>query len=388
MAFALRSWRNAGAAMLRRPSAFACLLALGAVACFGGGARLEDRTTEPLLAAVAIEEVAALDLPPGNLAVSAEGRVFFTFHPEGGPETKLAEWVDGRAVPWPSAEWQSEREGAPYFQTPLSIRIDRQSRLWVLDFASYALGTPRLLAFDVASGELVHDYDFPSEVAGFGSMLNDFQVDPAGARIYIAESSPFLRTPAVVVYDVETKKSRRVLDGHPSVLPEDYVIQAPGRDMVILGIYTLRIGIDSIALDRTGEWLYYGAVNSGRLYRVRAADLVDESLSADVLGSRVEEFAAKTLSDGLSTDVAGNVYLTDMEHSAIVQVTPERKLATLAKDPRLRWPDGLSFGPDGWLYVTCSDLQDVIFKSAAHVRASAPFHIYRLKPGPPAPAGQ
>lgn len=373
--------------MFRRLPISVCLLALCAVACFGGGARLEDRTTAPVLPAEALEEVAALDLPPGNLAVSADGRVFFTFHPEGGPETKLAEWVEGRAVPWPSAEWQAERDSAPYFQTPLAIRIDAQARLWVLDFASYAIGTPRLLAFDVASGELVHQHEFPSDVAGFGSMLNDFQVDPAGRRIYIAESSPFLRSPAIIVYDVEAKQSRRVLDDHPSVLPEDYVIQAPGRDMVILGFYTLRIGVDSIALDRKGEWLYYGAVNSDRLYRVRAEDLSDESLADPELAKRVEDFAAKTLSDGLSTDELGNVYLTDMEHSAIVQVTPGRTLRTLAKDPRLRWPDGLSFGPDGWLYVTCSDLQDVIFKSAAHVRASAPFHIYRFKPGASAPAG-
>jgi sugar lactone lactonase YvrE len=354
---------------------------------YGGGERLDDRTGTPELAGDALEVVADLELPPGNVAVSADGRVFFTFHPEGAPATKLAEWVDGRALPYPSPEWQTETEGIPYFRTPLAVRIDRQDRLWVLDFARYALATPRLLAFALENGELVYEHAFPREIAPLGSMLNDFQVDAAGGRIFIAEASPFLATPAIVVHDVAARTSRRLLERHPSVLAEDYVIQAPGRDMVILGAYTLRIGVDSIALDRAGEWLYYGPVNGGRLYRARVEDLIDESLAAEALAARVETFSAKTLSDGLSTDDAGNVYLTDMEHSAILRVTADRELRTVIADRRLRWPDGLSFGPDGSLYVTASALQEVIFRSGANLRANAPYSIFRFRPGPTAAPG-
>jgi hypothetical protein len=58
------------------------------------------------------------------------------------------------------------------------------------------------------------------------------------------------------------------------------------------------------------------------------------------------------------------------------------RLRTLLKDPVLRWPDGFSFGPDGWLYVTCSALHHVIFRSADHVRSQAPYQIFRFRPGP------
>jgi len=40
----------------------------------------------------------------------------------------------------------------------------------------------------------------------------------------------------------------------------------------------------------------------------------------------------------------------------VLLLAPDRTLRTLGKDPKLRWPDGLSFGPDGWLYVSCSAL--------------------------------
>ena len=80
-------------------------------------------------------------------------------------------------------------------------------------------------------------------------------------------------------------------------------------------------------------------------------------------------------------DVDDNVYLSDMEHSAIVRLGTGRRLTTLLKDPRLRWPDGFSFGPDGWLYVTCSSLQHVLFIDRSELRSHAPYQIFRFNPG-------
>jgi sugar lactone lactonase YvrE len=350
-----------------------------AAAC-GGRERLEDRTTAPAIPASAIETVVDLDHPPGNIAVSPTGRVFFTLHPDGAPPTQVHELRDGKPVPYPSAEFAD-------YQSVLALRIDRQDRLWALDFAKFGRGQPRILAFDLATNREVHRYDFPSEVAGFLSMLNDFQVSPDGRTIYIAEASPIRQTPAIIVYDVAARTSRRLLDSHDSLLPQGYVIQAPGRDMVVFGFYGLHIGIDTIALDRTGDWLYYGPVNGARLWRIPTAALRDATLDDDALAGRVEDFGPKPISDGASTDDAGNVYLTDPEHSAVLSIGPDRVLKTLVKDPRLRWPDGLSFGLDGWLYVTCSSLQHVLFVSDATMRAHAPYQIYRFRPGPSAAAG-
>lgn len=357
------------------------VVALLVRARFGGGERLEDRTTVPRLGPGKLEPVANLDYPPGNIAVSPEGRVFFTFHPDGDPPVKVAELVDGKPVPYPNEAYQKPDGEKPHFQTPLAMRIDRKNRLWVLDHAGYAMGQPRLIAFDLATGQPDYLHEFPSEVAPFLSMLNDFQVDPAAEKVYIAEASPIRQRPALIVLDLKTGTSRRVLDGHPSVQAEDYVLQAPGRDIVVLGIYTMRIPVDSIALDAQGEWLYYGPLSGDRMYRVRTADLNDASLKPEDLAARVEDYGPKPISDGLAMDLANNLYISDPEHSAVLILTPERKLETLVKDGRLRWPDGFSFGPDGWLYVTASSLQDVLFVSSAHMRAQAPYQIYRFKPG-------
>ena len=376
--------------MLRWIVRLSVLLALLAVALrigFGGGGALEDRSTPPMLSFDAVQTVVELQYPPGNIAVSDSGRVFFTLHPDGKPPNKVMELVGGRPVPYPDAVYQQRSTAVPYFQSILSLRIDRQNRLWILDFADFGRGQPRLLAFDLATNRLVHRHDFPRRVAGLGSMLNDLQIDPSGRWVFIAETSPLVQTPALIVYDSEQRRSRRLLDGHVSVASEDLLIHAPQRTMRVLGLIALRIAVDSIALDRRGQWLYYGAVTGSRLYRARAEDLVDESLTAAALAERVEVFAEKSLSDGLTTDDDGGVYLTDMEHSAIHRLDSEGTLRTLLRDPRLRWPDGLSFGPDGWLYVTCSALQHVLFRPHSAVAKHAPYHIYRFRPGPRAAAG-
>jgi hypothetical protein len=71
----------------------------------------------------------------------------------------------------------------------------------------------------------------------------------------------------------------------------------------------------------------------------------------------------------------------------VLALGSDRRLRTLVKDERLRWPDGFSFGPDGWLYVTCSALQHVLFVGRDQVRKHAPYQIFRFRPGPPGVPG-
>jgi sugar lactone lactonase YvrE len=336
----------------------------------------------------ALEIVANLPEPPGNIAVSDKGRIFFTFHPEGRPSLKVAEWVDGEAKAWPSMSFQTGEGEERYFQNVLSLRIDQQGRLWTLDNAHHGLGQTRLLAFDIESGEVVHEYEFSRDAAPRLSHLNDFQVSADGSSIFIADASIMGKRPALIIYDVANKTAHRVLENHVSVVAERYTPVVQGRHMEVFGIFSIRPGVDSIALDRQGEWLYFAAVTATKMYRARVADLLNRDLSDAELAKRVEAWATKSETDGITTDNAGNVYLTDPGNDAIHRLNAsDGSLETLLQSTSIRWPDGMSFGPEGYLYFTCSALHHVIGRSQRHKLSQAPYQIFRFKPGITAPAG-
>ncbi|MEL7185073.1 MAG: L-dopachrome tautomerase-related protein [Pseudomonadota bacterium] len=349
----------------------------------GGGSPYPDLTGTPELSAAAVEEVLSYPEPIGNVAVSADGRVFFTVHPEARPRgNKLLEYVNGASVPYPSRQRQ-----AGLFDTPLGIAIDRFDRLWTIDHGNHGMRPARIVAIDLATNEVLREQQLSEEIAPLGSFLQDLQVSADGRTVVIADASFWRKRPAIVVYDVETGNARRVLENHRSVSAEDYLIRTRTRDMAFLGgMVALRGGVDGIALGR--DWLYFGAISGSGLFRVRLADLRDESLSAERLGNRVERFSDKPLSDGLSYDAAGNVYVTDIEHSAIFRVSPQRKLSTLIQAPQIRWPDALSFGPDGWLYVADSALPELILQPQEHIKENGPYRVFRFQPGADGVPGQ
>lgn len=352
---------------------------------YGGGEPYPDLSQPGLLPESALEVAASFAEPIGNVAVSADDRLFFTVHPESRPtDHRLVEWVDGAARPWPSAEAQRR-----LFTTVLGVAIDRQQRLWTIDHGLHGVKGARLLAFDLESGEVVHDHRFSAEVAPLGSFLQDLQVSPDGATVVIADASFWRQRPGLVVYDVSRGLARRVLDGHPSVVAQDWLIRTPARTMVFFaGLAALKPAVDGIAMDPFGRWVYWGSMCHDGLYRLALEALLDPGLSPAELATRVERFSDKPLSDGLSADLEGHVFVTDVEHGAVLQVGEDRVLRTLIRSPRVRWADALSFGPGGWLYLADSAIPDMVLRSKAHIDARGPYHVFRFQPGTDGVPGQ
>jgi sugar lactone lactonase YvrE len=343
---------------------------------YGGGKPYPDLSSAPILNSTAIEEVLAYPEPIGNVAVSADGRIFFTVHPESRPQgNRLLEFVNAAAVPYPDVSSQLE-----LFDTVLGVVVDRQNRLWTIDHGNHGLRTPRLLAFDIASGKLIHDERFGSDIAPAGSLLSDLQVSADGKTVIISDASYWRKSPAIIVYDIGSGSARRVLENDVSVSAEHFVIRSQNRNMSFLGgIVSLRGGIDGIALGP--DWLYFGAISGSGLYRVRLSDLRNESLPETQLSRRVERYATKPLSNGLSVDIDGNVYVTDIEHNSIFIVGSNRRARTLIRSNGIRWPDALSFGPDGWIYVSDSALSELVLQPRDHIRENQPYRIFRFQPG-------
>ena len=345
---------------------------------YGGGEPYPDLSTPPILDETMLEEVLRYPEPIGNVAVSADGRLFFTVHPESRPQgNKLLEWVDGAAVPYPSGTVQPH-----LFSTVLGLVIDRRNVLWTIDNGNHGFGNARVLGFDLDTGNIVHDFQFRPETAPSGSFLQDLQVSADGKTVFIADASVWRQQPAIIVYDVETRSARRVLEGHQAVVAQDLLVRTPIKDMTFLGgLVNLKTGVDGIVLDSKNEWLYFGAINHDGLFRVRVEYLQDETMPSRQLNNEVERYSDKPLSDGLSTDLSGNVYVTDVEHGSVFVVGQDREPKTLIQSPNIRWADGLSFGPDGWLYLADSAIPEQVLKTKDYIRSRGPYFIYRFKPG-------
>jgi hypothetical protein len=374
---------------LFRILAFLAILAVALVgtvyALFGRGVPYADLSGPPQFPEGTIEAAVVSPRPIGNAAVSATGRIFYTIHPESNPDyPKLYEWANGQPVAWPPMAAQEE-----LFGSPLGLRIDSRNRLWVIDPANHGFGQPRLIAFDLETGKEVHRHDFSRDVAPYLSFLQDMSLSPDGRFVYIADVGFWAKRPAIIVYDSERRLARRVLNRDASVYPQNLIIRNPIKPMSFLGgILEMKTGIDGIAASHDGQWLFYAAMNHDTLYRVPTAVLQDFSLDDAAIAAKVQAVGKKPLNDGMTIDREGNLYITDIEHSAVLRMAPGGQLSTVIKDQRIRWADGLGFGPDGWLYLADSAIPEIVLQNAAHHAEKAPYMIWRFKPGTSGPAGK
>jgi hypothetical protein len=356
----------------------------------GSGEPFPDKSTAARWPSDSLHWVATLPEAPGNLAVSREGRIFATFHAEGRPEVKVWELVNGQPQPFPDASWQQSAHGTPFLDAIFNLRIDAKNRLWTLDHGQNGFKTPRLLCFDIQSRQLLRQIDLPSDIAGIGSYVQDMQIDTACQTIYIADLSAFGQRPALILVDLNSGRCRRVLENHVSVQPEGrYKVVNKGREMRPAGsLYHFHPALDPIGLDYRNEYLYFGPMSGSKMYRVRTADLKNEQLSPEALAARVEVFGERGQCDGITLDSAGNLYISDIENGAIALMDPAGQYSTLLSHPQLRWPDGMSYGPDGYIYLTDSDIPDVMMRSKAHMKSQAPYHLWKFKALAPGRVGQ
>lgn len=343
---------------------------------YGGGEPYPDLSTPPLLDSSRLEEVLRYPEPIGDIAISANGRIFFTVHPESRPKgNKLLEWVAGAAIPYPSGAVQPH-----LFDTVAGITIDNQQNLWSIDHGKQGFAQPRLLAFSLRTGKLIHDYKLPDDIAPTGSFLRDLRVSRDGQYVVITDSSVWRKTPALIVYDVASGTARRILESHASVIAEDYLIRNSIRNMSFLGgLFTLKRGVNGIAIDAQNEWLYFAAMNHSGLYRIPMRDVTDATLPSRTLAKQVERISDKPLSDGLSADLMGNIYITDVEHNAVSIVGSDRRPLTLIQSARIRWASSVFLAPDGYLYIADSAFPALVLETSEHIRAQGPFIIFRLR---------
>lgn len=316
-----------------------------------------------------LEEVARFDHQVTGVTVTEDDRVFVNF-PRWTEDTdvSVAELLpDGRLRPYPDAHWNAWRNAKKNALSPAdrwvcvqSVVADGRGSLWVIDPAAPAAaflvqGGPKLVRIDLARDEVAQTIHFDEAIAREGSYLNDVRLSPDGRHAYITDSGT---RGALVVVDIESGRSRRLLDGHPSTqLEKDVVVKHHGREVRRPDGRGVEFSADGIALSPDGETLYWQAVTGRTLYRIATRVLRDASLTDDQVADAAEAVGENGVADGLWIDPQGRMYITALEDDAI-KVRDGDRVEVLLQDERLRWPDTFSQGPNGAMYVTASRIMD------------------------------
>ncbi|MGD2084424.1 MAG: L-dopachrome tautomerase-related protein [Chromatiales bacterium] len=148
-----------------------------------------------------------------------------------------------------------------------------------------------------------------------------------------------------------------------------------------------RVAINPITLSADGETLYFGAMSGTSWYSVPTRLFRSEAPDG-VIAAAVVRLGPKPLSDGASTDAQGRHYFTNLRDNAIDVLHPDGRLTRLVQDDRLSWPDALSFGPDGWLYVAVNQLHRSPPFNRGVDRGRQPYLILRVWTGAPGIPGR
>lgn len=287
--------------------------------------------------------------PPGNVAVSSTGQVFMSNHHFYGVDSRIVELKkDGSIVDYPNTEFNQN------LNPVLGVVIDEQGILWMLETASTD-GVGRLIGWDTQQNRLYKMISLAAPVLPDNSFLNDLAVDRQHEAVYISDPAGGSNA-ALIVVDLTSGTARRVLDGSVYTRPENVDTVINGNTLSIGG-QPIRIGVDSLTIDPNNEWVYFGALSGEKLYRVHTQYLLDAKLSANMLRSKVEFYANKPVSDGITIDNGGNIYVTDISHNAVGYIDTDRQYHILHQDSdKFSWSDGFSTTADGKLLVTVNKL--------------------------------
>ncbi len=327
------------------------------------------RAAAPAAPSPELHEVATSPDQWTGIAISRSGRIFVNF-PRWSEKLPMsvAELVDGKPVPFPDAGWNAwNGKGTPRgFACVQSVVVDDQDFLWVLDpanprFQGVLPSGPVLYKFRLSNRALVATLRFPPEAWVATSYLNDVRVDTRREVAYVSDSG----AAAIVVIDLKAGTFRRLLD-HAAVT------RASRNSLRVAGhVWKNTVNVDGIALDPSGDLLYFSALTGDDLYQVPTRALLDRTMSPQALVREVERVVRIGAADGMLFGRDGRLYFGGLETGSVEVLVPPDRVATVVRDPRIRWADSFAQDAVGNLYFTTSQI---------HLPPAerGPYAIYRI----------
>ena len=289
-----------------------------------------------------------------GVSVSKTGRVFANFPRwrEGVNHSVVEISTNGKTISYPSEKWNNWAIGDSIsdsvFVAVQSVVVHKDD-LYVLDTRNPLFkgvqNAPRLFVFDLNTNSLKDILILSAQSYKPNSYINDLRIDDTANCIYMTDSGE----PGLVVLNLSTKESKRVLDNHYSTLAET-------DHLTINGVkWNNTVHSDGIAFNSKTNRLYYHSLTGYNLYSV-SADLLNngdkEQIEADVT------LVAKTAApDGMIFDDKGNLYFADLENNKIQYLMPNGNINTLCEGEKIKWADTFSIY-NGYLYFTNSRINE------------------------------
>lgn len=303
----------------------------------------------------------------GTKVAPVGNRLFVSFPKHQPYLYGLIEIKNGKQIPYPDAAFQSR------FNSVQDLCTDDRNELWVLDSRPGADPKFALYDFDLATNKLLRVYNF-DDLPKAKSALNDVRVDHSHGLAYL--SDPGLC--AIVVLDLKSGQSRVVLQNDKSTKADpNYVLHLDGKPVIDQQGKPFSSNVNGIALTTDNRYFYFRAINQTKLYRIKTADLANPDTTG--ISGKVEMVAETGVCHGMTADTKGNIFITDSQAEAIKYVSPDGQVHTLLTDSRLSWPDSMGISPDGYLYLSCSQMNRLPKFSDGADKTDYPYRVYKVK---------
>jgi sugar lactone lactonase YvrE len=321
-----------------------------------------------------------------GVSTTRDGRIFLVLaRMDGSDGPRVAEWVDGKPKPYPDRAWNGWSKGKSAEKALVrvnALRIGPDGDLWLVDVGAPGLGNPKLpggpklVRIDPATNAVRRVYGLDA-VTSDKSFIDDVRFN--GHVAYVTDAG----APGLIVLDLDSGASRRVLDGDISVTAQK-PISAEGKVVHGPDGKPVYIHADQLEVSPDGRWLYYQPC-SGPLYRIETRWLGDPSLASAELAKHVEKFADTPSTGGTAIDAAGNLYVSDTDRQRILKIAPDGSTSTLVEDPRLFWVDAMWVDRDGFLWMPAAQLNRMAPFQGGVSKVEFPMKVYKLRinHGPP-----
>jgi len=319
-----------------------------------------------------------------GVAISKDGRLFTCYPLWPGPHKyDVVEVLAGNQVrPYPDEamnSWKEGEDGKDKWVCVQAVYVDDENYLWVVDPACPNMeqvydDSFKLVKFNLATDSIEKVYRF-NGVLNTKSYINDVRVDTRQKTAYLTNSNEG----GIVVVDLQSGVTRELLRDHYSVKHDPtFKLIIDGKEFKKNG-KPVHLQSDGIALTPDGEWLYYKPLTDDKLYRIRTEFLRNNELPVDDLEDMVEDLGSFSVTDGMVFDKRGYLYLGDYQHYKMISVTPAHDTDNLLEDERLIWPDSYAISDDGYLYISCSQINKQPDYNEGVNKRTSPYAIYRMK---------